>query len=434
MTIFLLVVKFILLMECTHYTNHENIEETDQEPDKILTYEEIIESYSQEQRWFVQYLNPLWATLLLTIHMPLFFQIIFFIILYVYFRFFNKKQCSVWAKKIIDPIYVTIPLIQFVWNLPGIWFYKLLQRKNNPIKECKKIEIPLEWILHSTPKPKNLPENVSCMLYSSKKIDKSKKILFSSIILHFHGGGFIASSPQGHESYLRKWTKETGFVIISVDYSLAPEFPFPCALNQCLSVFKFLQSNNAKDLLGFEYDKIIIAGDSAGGNMSTAVTLFSLTEQTIKPPAGVILVYPSLNRTPTLKTFSSEQLINDAVLPASFKRAYTFAYISKVWDKKNKKWNWKDDKTKEYYLSPLVVSSEIIKNFPQCYIICGRNDPLWYDTLIFYNKLCNASKNTVICDCIPGVSHGFLGAGANMPKTSAFAIEKTAYYISLFGK
>lgn len=62
-----------------------------------------------------------------------------------------------------------------------------------------------------------------------------------AVLLHCHGGGFIAQSSASHEAYLREWAKELGVPIISIDYSLAPEARFPLALQECLFVYEWLQ-------------------------------------------------------------------------------------------------------------------------------------------------------------------------------------------------
>lgn len=58
------------------------------------------------------------------------------------------------------------------------------------------------------------------------------------VILHYHGGGFIAMSSQSHEEYLREWARQTGHIIVSVDYFQAPEHKFPVQLHQCFNAYK----------------------------------------------------------------------------------------------------------------------------------------------------------------------------------------------------
>lgn len=84
--------------------------------------------------------------------------------------------------------------------------------------------------------------------------------------MHIHGGGFIAGSSAWYQPYTRPWTIETGIPIFSLDYRLSPEFKFPDAVNDCFQVYLWLVKYSKK-YLGFTFDKIILNGDSAGGNL-----------------------------------------------------------------------------------------------------------------------------------------------------------------------
>lgn len=63
------------------------------------------------------------------------------------------------------------------------------------------------------------------------------------LIIHCHGGGFVAQSSKSHEPYLRQWAKETGVPILSIDYSLAPEAPFPRALEEVTYAYAWALKN-----------------------------------------------------------------------------------------------------------------------------------------------------------------------------------------------
>lgn len=63
------------------------------------------------------------------------------------------------------------------------------------------------------------------------------------LLLHCHGGGFVAQSSKSHEVYLRQWAKDTGVPILSIDYSLAPEAPFPRALEEVLYIYGWALNN-----------------------------------------------------------------------------------------------------------------------------------------------------------------------------------------------
>lgn len=69
-----------------------------------------------------------------------------------------------------------------------------------------------------------------------------------ALVIHIHGGGFVAQTSKSHEPYLKNWAQELGVPIISIDYSLAPEAPFPRALEECFFAYCWAVKNC--DLLG----------------------------------------------------------------------------------------------------------------------------------------------------------------------------------------
>ena len=96
-------------------------------------------------------------------------------------------------------------------------------------------------------------------------------IIVCSCSICFIGGGFIAGSPRSHESYLRFWACDIRGPILSIDYSLAPESPWPAALNECVYAYAWALAN--ADKLGTTAEHVYFIGDSAGGNLIIAMTL-----------------------------------------------------------------------------------------------------------------------------------------------------------------
>lgn len=83
--------------------------------------------------------------------------------------------------------------------------------------------------------------------------------LSNELIIHCHGGGFVAQTSLSHETYLRGWAISLGIPILSIDYSLAPEAPFPRALEEVLYAYAWAL-NHASTLLGSTAQKILLAG------------------------------------------------------------------------------------------------------------------------------------------------------------------------------
>ncbi|KAJ6663755.1 hypothetical protein lerEdw1_009834 [Lerista edwardsae] len=110
------------------------------------------------------------------------------------------------------------------------------------------------------------------------------------LVVHFHGGGFVAQTSKSHEPYLKSWAQELGAPILSIDYSLAPEAPFPRALEECFYAYCWALKNCR--LLGSTAQKVCLAGDSAGGNLCITVSMRAAAFG-IKMPDGIMAAYPA---------------------------------------------------------------------------------------------------------------------------------------------
>jgi hormone-sensitive lipase len=97
-------------------------------------------------------------------------------------------------------------------------------------------------------------------------------------------------SSSSHENYLRKWTTSLGVPVISIDYRLAPENPYPKALDDVWQAYNWIL-NYAEEEFGIQINKIILAGDSAGGHLAFGLT-YLLILHNKRLPDGLILSYP----------------------------------------------------------------------------------------------------------------------------------------------
>ncbi|XP_077454789.1 hormone-sensitive lipase isoform X2 [Stigmatopora argus] len=120
---------------------------------------------------------------------------------------------------------------------------------------------------------------------------KTKRLPSSPcLLIHFHGGGFVAQTSKSHEPYLKTWSQDLGVPILSVDYSLAPEAPFPRALEECFYAYCWALRNH--HLLGWTGEKVCLAGDSAGGNLCVTTSLRAAAYG-VRMPDGLVATYPA---------------------------------------------------------------------------------------------------------------------------------------------
>ncbi|WP_420450613.1 alpha/beta hydrolase [Ilumatobacter sp.] len=91
------------------------------------------------------------------------------------------------------------------------------------------------------------------------------------VVAFFHGGGWVLSGIDGHDSLARRFALRSGALVVSVEYRLAPEHPFPAAHDDCWAVTEWL-ADHAHEL-GGDGPRLAVAGDSAGGNLAAGVAL-----------------------------------------------------------------------------------------------------------------------------------------------------------------
>uniref|UniRef100_A0A8D8DN94 Hormone-sensitive lipase n=2 Tax=Culex pipiens TaxID=7175 RepID=A0A8D8DN94_CULPI len=144
----------------------------------------------------------------------------------------------------------------------------------------------------------------------------------AGLIFHCHGGGFVAQSSKSHESYLREWAVSLNVPILSIDYSLAPEFPFPRALEEVFYAYCWALKNC--ELLGTTAERIVFAGDSAGANLNLGCVTKCI-EMGVRRPDGIFLAY-----CPTLISFVPSPArmlcLMDPLLPFGFMMRCLKAY------------------------------------------------------------------------------------------------------------
>ncbi len=111
------------------------------------------------------------------------------------------------------------------------------------------------------------------------------------VVVFFHGGGWVLSSIDGHDSLARRIAKRSGAMVVSVEYRLAPEHPFPAPHDDCWSVTRWLSEHAGE--LGGDPTRLAVAGDSAGGNLAAGVALRARDEGVAL--AFQLLVYPCID-------------------------------------------------------------------------------------------------------------------------------------------
>ena len=197
---------------------------------------------------------------------------------------------------------LTVDHLRVSWNKSTTPYLSLLTKVLRP----KLTRYPPRAIRIPRPTESSYKEPVNAWLYFDGPLSALKN--HTKVILDFPGGGYVAMTPRHHDDKLMAWSGRTGLPVLSLDYRKAPEYPYPYALNECYDVYHTLVVTQGRciGLAGQTPPRIILTGDSAGGNFATGVVLMILQSASTDPrrwhgqeslpaPEGLILIYPSLD-------------------------------------------------------------------------------------------------------------------------------------------
>ena len=226
-----------------------------------------------------------------------------------------------------------------------------------------------------------------------------------AVLVYFHGGGWVFGGIDTHDPLCRELTRAVGCVVVSVDYRLAPEHPFPAPLEDCYAATRWA-ARHARDIQS-DAQRLAIAGDGAGGNLAAAVAL------TARDRDGPALAY---------------QLLIDPILDHAFDTAshrdYSDGY---VWTQELLAWCWRHYAPHEAFrshpqASPLRAPN--LRGLPSTLLLTAECNPL-RDEGTAYAKRLRAADVEVEYRCYTGMMHGFLGWTSQLD-TARRAMAETA--------
>jgi acetyl esterase len=243
-------------------------------------------------------------------------------------------------------------------------------------------------------------DNVAESLPSNHDVSDIKKL--KKVLLWFHSGGWVIGSMKEDHSICLRLAKQTDYVIVNVDYRLAPEFLFPTAMEDSYRALEWTIANIHR--YGGNATKIILAGESAGGNMAATVTTKYLSHslgREISRIAGLMMVYPvtaahtDIND-PNVAMFAETTGILSWKTMESFRAIYFNTTSPDI---------YVSNQDPRY--APIYTSETVLKHYPPTLVVAAKFDVLTAETLQFANKIAaqGADVLTLIYDSI----HGFFG-------------------------
>lgn len=215
-------------------------------------------------------------------------------------------------------------------------------------------------------------------------------------VLWLHGGGYAMGVPEQEMRYVKLITKNTNSVVILPDYTLSVDKPYPMALLDCYSTLKWVCSNSQE--LGINKNQIFVAGESAGGGLTTALTMYARDKNEIKI-AFQMPLYPMLDC--RMKTHSMVNN-NAPVWDAKASELAWKLYLGKLWGA---------DNIPFYASTALAVN---YNNLPPTYTFVGNIDPFYDETVQYVQKLQHANVNAKV-DVYEGCFHAFDQFGSRKP-------------------
>ncbi len=206
----------------------------------------------------------------------------------------------------------------------------------------------------------------------------------TGLVVYFHGGAFMVGSIALMDGVAREIVHTSGAVVVSVGYRLAPENPYPAGVDDCLTVTKWALSVATR--FGVSPSEVVVAGESAGGNLATAVAL-KLRDEGGPTVAGQVLIYPCTDGP-----------------RASYPSRDQFGHSEWVWEA----YGGGRDLSDEPYAVPL--SAPTLAGLPPALVLLAGCDML-RDEGRAYARRMEAEGVEVEEFCFAGQPHGFVNFG-----------------------
>lgn len=230
------------------------------------------------------------------------------------------------------------------------------------------------------------------------------------VLVYFHGGGWVIGDLDSHDGICREMAHRSGAVVVSVNYRLAPEDPFPAAVDDCFAAVKWVAEN--AEALGVDASRISVGGDSAGGTL--AVVTAMLAKEAGGPElVSQVLVYPVTDL--RMGHPSHKRLAEQPPIPGSTLQWFYDAYVPS-----------KDAQT-DWRASPLLADDEHLSGLPPALLITAGYDPLGDEGLELGERIAGLG-GTVEGARFDGQIHGFLTMGRLISETGV-ALDRIGAFV-----
>jgi acetyl esterase len=223
------------------------------------------------------------------------------------------------------------------------------------------------------------------------------------LLVYYHGGGWVIGDLDSHDSVCRFLAEHSGCRVLSVGYRLAPEHPFPIPLEDAVAAFAWAHGHAAE--LGADPGRVAVGGDSAGGNLSTALCLQN-RESGDPQPAMQLLLYP----------------VTDAVGGQQSRDTFAEGFLLTRNDMEWFEDHYIPDGIDEADPRASMMRAEDVSGLPPAYVATAGFDPLRDEGEIYAARMRDAGV-PVVLQRQHGLIHGFANLTAICPSARAAMLE-----------
>ena len=252
-----------------------------------------------------------------------------------------------------------------------------------------------------TTAPPSIPEDIEQIIHHVRASDEHEIAIYhirkktssdrkpGPAIVHIHGGGYISLTAMSSINLLVAYVQQTGVPILSIDYRLAPEHPYPVPFEDCWTSLQWIRSH--ADELSIDLNRLAIMGESAGGGLAAGLTLMARDRELSPPLAKQILIYP---------------MIDDRT------RSNHAGQLA-MWDENDNETGWTaylgadvgSDRVSPYAAAARTTS---VEGLPPLYLDCGQLDMFVHEDIEYVRRFVMANIPTD-CHLYAGLPHGFEG-------------------------
>ena len=230
---------------------------------------------------------------------------------------------------------------------------------------------------------------IPARIYTPTKLRQANGL--APCLVFFHGGGWVIGDLDSHDVVCRKLAHEAELIVISVDYRLAPEHKFPAAVDDAITATKWIAGNAQR--LGIDATRLMVGGDSAGGNLAAVVAL-SARDGNGPAIAGQVLIYPATDFAMTHPSHREPE--TSILLTHTVIKWFRDHYLNSLAD------------GRDWRASPARANT--LAGLPPAYVMTAGADPLRDEGNEYAERL-KASGVAVTFRTYPGQFHGFFTMG-----------------------